>query len=71
MGSGMPHAAAGLPVYGADNRLIGVAERLDAGGVVVDGRLIPPAAIARVGARRVQLHIGARWVRRLCRRASY
>jgi hypothetical protein len=64
----MASAVAGLPVYGADNRLVGMAEWLDAAGLLVDGRLIPPAAVAWVGTRRVQLHIGARWARRLCRR---
>ncbi|HEX5505680.1 MAG TPA: hypothetical protein VFW96_23885 [Thermomicrobiales bacterium] len=46
---------AGLEVYGADNRLVGVVEGERGGGIRVDGRTIPATAIAHVGRGRVYL----------------
>lgn len=50
---------AGLEVYGADNRLVGVVEGERGGGIRVDGRTIPDAAIAHIGRGRVYLHAAA------------
>jgi hypothetical protein len=44
-----------MPVFGAVDQFIGTIERLEPAGMVVNGRFVPPEAIARVEVDRVYL----------------
>lgn len=49
----------GMPVYGADGQSLGMVEDMDNDGLRVAGRQIPRAAIDRVDAGAVHLHIAS------------
>jgi hypothetical protein len=55
--SGIEQARVGMPVYGIDERPIGPVEGLVDDGLLVEGRHIPGAAIARIAEGAVHLKI--------------
>lgn len=62
--SGVAGVGEGMGVYDADERLLGVVDEVETGGLLVGGQQIPGSAIGRVEGDRVYLTDSGAWFNR-------